>query len=132
MENASVHTEKELQTFYRRRFGNKARFVVIHSTFGIGNRFRYKDKQPVLHHNNIVYKFNCLCGSSYIGQTHRNLIFRLQEHNPQTRTNHQADVTSHLLENPSHSIEFDQPEILATANNLREVLIKETLLIRVE
>ena len=33
------------------------------------------------------------------------------------------------LENPSHSIEFDQPEILATANNLRELLIKETLLI---
>ena len=72
---------------------------------------------------------SCSCGASYIGQTRRNLIFRLQEHNSQTRTNHQTDVTSHLLENPSHSIEFDQPEILATANNLRELLIKETLLI---
>ena len=55
--------------------------------------------------------------------TRSNLIFRLQEHNTPTRTNHQTDVTSHLLENPSHSIEFDQPEILATANNLRELLI---------
>ena len=127
--NASVHLEKELQSFYRRELGNKVRLVVIHSTFGIGNRFRYKDKQPVLHRNNVVYKLNCSCGASYIGQTRRNLFFRLQEHNPQTRTNHQTDVTSHLLENPSHSIEFDQPEILATANNLRELLIKETLLI---
>ena len=56
-------------------------------------------------------------------------MFRLLEHNPQTRTNDQTDVTSHLLENPSHSIDFDHPEILATANNLRELLIKETLLI---
>ena len=112
--NASVHLEKELQSCYRRKLGNKVRLVVIHSTFGIGNRFRYK---PVLHRNKVVYKLNCLCGASYIGQTRRNLIFRLQEHNPQTRTNHQTDVTSHLLENPSHSIEFDQPEILATANN---------------
>ena len=56
-------------------------------------------------------------------------IFRLQEHNHQTRTSLQTDVTSHLLENPSHRIEFDQLEILATASNLRELLIKETLLI---
>ena len=124
--NASVHLEKELQSFYRRKLGNKVRLVVFHSTFGIGNKFRYKDKQPVLHRNIVVYKLNCSCGASYIGQTRRNLIFRLQEHNPQTRTNHQTDVTSHLLENPSHSIKFDQPEILATANNLRELLIKET------
>ena len=127
--NASVHLEKELQSFYRRKLGNKVRLVVFHSTFGIGNKFRYKDKQPVLHRNIVVYKLNCSCGASYIGQTRRNLIFRLQEHNPQTRTNHQTDVTSHLLENPSHSIKFDQPEVLATANNLRELLIKETWLI---
>ena len=101
--------------------------MVIHSTFGIGNTFRYKDKQPVLHCNNVVYKLNCSRCASYIGQTRRNVIFRLQEHNPQNRANHQRDVTSYLLKNASHSIEFDQPEILATANNFRKLLIKETL-----
>ena len=88
--NASVHLEKELQSFYRRK-NRQQRLVAIHSTYGIGNRFRYKDKQPLLHRNNIVYKLNSSCGASYIGQTPRNLIFRLQEHNPQTSTNHQTD-----------------------------------------
>ena len=46
-----------------------------------------------------------------------------------TRTNHETDVTSHLWENPSHSIEFDQSEISSTANNLRELVVKKTLLI---
>ena len=36
----------------------------------------------------------------------------------QTKTNHQTDVISHLLENSSLIIEFDQLEVLATANNL--------------
>ena len=38
-------------------------------------------------------------------------IFRLQKHDPSTKTNHQTNVTFHLLENPCHSIEFDQSEI---------------------
>ena len=46
--NTSAHLEKELQSFYRCKLGNKVKFVVLHSTFGIGNRFRYKDKQPLL------------------------------------------------------------------------------------
>ena len=56
-----------------------------------------------------------------IRQTRRNLVFRLKEHNPQTRTNHQTDVTSHLLENPTHIIEFERPKISAIANNLGEL-----------
>ena len=42
--NASVHLENELQSFYRRKLGNKVRLVVIHSTFCIGNWLRYEDK----------------------------------------------------------------------------------------
>ena len=49
--NASVHLEKDFQSFYRCKLGNKVRLVVIHLTFGIGNRFRYKHKQPLLHRN---------------------------------------------------------------------------------
>ena len=66
--NASARLDKELQSFYRRKLGIKVRLVVIHSTFGIGNRFRYKDKQPLLHRNTVVYKLNCSCGASYVGQ----------------------------------------------------------------
>ena len=51
--NASADLEKELQSFYRRKLDNKVRLVVSHSTFGIGNRFCYKNKQPLLHRNNV-------------------------------------------------------------------------------
>ena len=55
---------------------------------------------------------------------------RLKEHHPGNKTGTQTDVTKHLLENPSHVINFNEPEILTTANHPRELLIKETLLIQ--
>ena len=63
--NASADLEKELQCFSRRKLDNKVRLVVIHSTFGIGNRFCCENKQPLLHRNNVVYKLNCSCNVVY-------------------------------------------------------------------
>ena len=78
----------------------------------------------------MVYKLKCSCGHSYIGQTKRNLKFRLDEHNP-LKSNHQAtDVAKHLYTYPDHFMDFEYPEILASAFNYRELLIKETLLIQ--
>ena len=42
-----------------------------------------------LERSNVAYKLKCSCGHSYIGQTQRNLKFRLDEHNP-LKSNHQA------------------------------------------
>ena len=54
--------------------------------------------------------------------------FRLDEHNPK-KPNHQAtDVVKHLHTYPDHFMDFENPEILASAFNYRELLIKETLL----
>jgi len=70
------------------------------------------------------------CGLSYIGQTQKNFKFRLDEHNP-LKSNHQAtDVVKHSYTYPGHFIEFENPEILASAFDDRELLIKETLLIQ--
>ena len=56
--------------------------------------------------------------------------FRLDEHNP-LKSNHQAnDVVKHLCTYPDHFMDFKNPEILASAFNYRELLIKETLLIQ--
>ena len=72
----------------------------------------------------------CWCGHSYIGQTQRNLKFRLDEHNP-LKSNHQAtNVAKHLYTYPDHFMNFKNPEILASAFNYHELLIKETLLIQ--
>ena len=114
----------------QRKLQNQIKFVFIHNTFKLGNLFSHKDKQATLRRSNVVYKLNCSCGGGYIGQTKRNLTSRLKERHPGSKTGTQTDVTKHLLENPSHVINFNEPEILTTANHPRELLIKETLLIQ--
>ena len=41
-----------------------------------------KDKLPSSTTSTCVYKFNCSCGSSYIGRTTRQLSKRIKEHYP--------------------------------------------------
>jgi len=77
--------------------------------------------------SNVVYQLKCSCGSVYIGQTRRNLKSRMEEHNLNTKFSYKTDVTKHLIENPGHIIDFSQHEVLATASNLRKLLIKETI-----
>ena len=91
--------------------------------------FKHKEHQPKLLRSNVVYKLTCSCDSVYIGQTCRNLGARLDDHNPAANSNQQSDVAKHLLKNPTHFINFNEPEILCSAYNFKELLIKETLLI---
>jgi len=119
-----------LRNFFRKYLKELAHLSLIHKTHTIGDHFKYKDKQAHLERSNVVYKLKCSCGHSYIGQTQRNLKFRLDEHNPK-KSNHQAtDVVKHLYTYPDHFMDFKNPEILASAFNYRELLIKETLLIQ--
>jgi len=60
----------------------------------------------------------------------RNLKFHLDEHNPLKSNQQITDVVKHLYTYPGHFMEFKNPEILASALNYRELLIKETLLIQ--
>ena len=73
-----------------------------------------------------LYKLNCSYGQSYIGQTHRNLATRIQEHVPNGKQNQESDVAKYLVGNPNHKINFDSPEILGHRNNRRKLRIKET------
>ena len=91
--------------------------------------FKHKEHQPKLLCSNVVYKLTCSSVSVYIGQTCRNLRARLDDHNPTANSNQQSDVAKHLLENPSHFINYNEPEILCSAYNFKELIIKETLLI---
>ena len=127
--NQSITIEKEVRSFFRKYRIDKVRQCAIHDTLCIGDMFRFKDKLCTLRRRNVVNKLSCSCGSNYIGQTRRNLIIRLQEHNPKSIKSQNTDVTKHLADNPGHKINFDQPEILATAHNFKQLLIKETLLI---
>ena len=95
----------------------KIEFAFIYITFKLLNLFSQKDKQATLRRSNVIYKLNYSCGESYIDQTERNLTLRLKERNLGNKTGTQTNVTKHLLENPSHAINFNEPEILITANS---------------
>ena len=125
----SLHVEKELQSFFHRHLSHDLSLNVVHTCFKIGDMFKHKEHQPKLLRSNVVYKLTCSCDSVYIGQTRRNLRARLDDHNPAANSNQQSNVAKHLLENPTHFINFNEPEILCSAYNFKELLIKETLLI---
>ena len=128
--NYSTRLEMKLKSFFQRCLTDKLDLNVDHTYCRIGDMFKLREKQPKLFRTCVVYRLTCSCGSTYIGQTKRNLQTRLNEHKPKTSAKPSSDVTQHLLKNPSHSIDFDNPEILCAAYNLKELLIKETLLIQ--
>ena len=74
----------------------------------------------------IVYKLTCSCGSTYIGQTRRNLLCRIKDHAASEKT----EVCKHLLQNPSHRVDFNTPTILGSENDTARLLILESLFIQ--
>ena len=71
----SIHLEKELIDFFRKKLQDEVQLTIIHVTNKLGQLFYHKEKQPLLFCSNVVYRLKCSCGSSYIGQTRRNIKF---------------------------------------------------------
>ena len=119
---------KEINSFLK-KLDFKIQFCLVHETCNLRNLFAYKDRQNDLHRIGVVYKIKCSCNATYIGQTARNLVTRLNNHNPNSSTAQDTDVFRHLKDNPDHKIKFNEPEILAQSDHWRKLLISETLLV---
>ena len=74
----------------------------------------------------IVYKLTCSCGSTNIGQTKRNLLSRIKKH----ATSEKSKVCKHLLQNPSHRVDFNTLTILDSEHDTARLLILELLFIQ--
>ena len=96
------------------------------STRKLQSWFSIKDRQALPNRFNVVYKLTCSCGASYIGQTQRNLINRIEEH----RTLLSSLVSRHLQSNPDHRVDFHNPEVTGSDNSWRRLQILESLLIQ--
>ncbi|CAH0715137.1 unnamed protein product, partial [Brenthis ino] len=79
-----------------------------------------------------VYKLDCDCGLSYIGQTKRSIRTRVKEHiaDVKHRRNTTSAVCKHSQDRPSHYIRFDRPQILAKENRYRPRMIREAIEIK--
>ena len=93
LRNISLQIEKEIWQYLIKSFPTKFRFRLTHDTHNFGKCFKFKDRQALLHNAGVVYKLNCSCGQSYIGQTHRNLATRIQEHVPNGKQNQMLQNT---------------------------------------
>ena len=96
---------------------------LIHTTCKLKKLFLYKDKQPHLQQFNVIYQLKCDCGVLYIGQTRRNLIIRLNNHNIDSPFQQKTDVSKHQVDNPNHKIDFNNCAILGFPNHWQKLLI---------
>ena len=77
----------------------KATFILINESFNLKRLFNIKESQTKLHRSSVVYRITCSCKSTYIGQTSRNLITRLKNHDPTSRNRQDINVSKHFTDN---------------------------------
>ena len=76
-----------------------------------------------------VYKLDCDCGLSYIGQTKRSIGIRVKEHvaDMKHRRDNKSAVCEHAFEGPNHYIRFDKPQILAKETRFIPRMLREAI-----
>lgn len=80
-----------------------------------------------------VYKIDCSCGSSYIGQTKRTIAERVKEHIAavKNRQTNKSAIAEHLLESgPNHWIELHAPKVLSTDRQFYPRVVREAIEIK--
>jgi len=89
-----------------------------------------KDSLPPLFHSNVVYKLRCAqCDASYVGQTHRLLKIRIDEHRShieETYINQSSVITEHRLE-ILYDSDWDNVEILHEEVHFNKRIIYEII-----
>ena len=66
-----------------------------------------KDILPTHNKSNVIYLFECRCGSRYVGKTTQRLENRIQQHLP-SATKSSSAIGEHLLRNPDCLDKFDR------------------------
>ena len=123
----SMQVQHEIGKYFAKNTNGKIKVRVIHDTFKLKSFFSSQRRSNTSTSVKLVYHIHCSCGSNYIGETARNLLTRLNEHNPGSKKCKNTDVTNHLYENSDHKIDFAKPKILGTARNRTKLFILETL-----
>ena len=77
-----------------------------------------------------VYKVDCSCGNTYIGETGRTLDARLKEHQRAVKVNNRSNGIAVHVNNTVHDIDWDSTEVIDQEENWRKRKIKEALHIR--
>ncbi|KAI5636520.1 hypothetical protein NE865_10765 [Phthorimaea operculella] len=80
-----------------------------------------------------VYKVQCSCGKSYIGQTKRSISERVKEHIAavKNRQTHKSAIAEHLLSSgANHWIELHAPKVLSVERHYYSRVVREAIEIK--
>ena len=77
------------------------KFCIIWDTRKIKTLFPLKDK--LSHHISVIYEGVCDCGANYIGETDRNDVLRIAEHEDVRLT---SEPAKHLASNANHAFSW--------------------------
>lgn len=89
---------------------------------------KIKYKVPKEKETNLIYKINCECGATYIGETKQYLQKRMQQHKSNVKLK-QTQITAlakHAIEE-NHKFDFENPQILDREQNYNKRLISEMI-----
>ena len=78
----------------------KVKFNIFWTATTIKSLFKIKDN--VKHLSCIIYQGICSCGKNYIGETIRNAVTRIDEHE---QLNGKSNPSKHLKNNPGHKFD---------------------------
>ena len=112
-----------------KRFCKSAKVKLVFTSNKLRQTFSYKDSYPSVLSSKVVYKFVCAsCNASYVGQTHRHLTTRIDEHFGKDKKSH---IYQHLMSSVDclDACSRDCFSILDTARTKHQLRIKESLFI---
>ena len=90
----------------------------------------HKDKIDKFSMSGVVYKFDCNdCNATYIGQTKRKLITRINEHKKDITKNSLSVVFRHCIDN-DHAFDWENTQILDIECSYFKRLTSEMIFIK--
>ena len=89
---------------------------------------KVKDQLNILEKNSVVYKIPCSdCNNVYIGETRKELKFRLHEHQLNVEKNYlQSQIVQHT-NSENHTMKWDDISVLGTHKNAKSRKVLESL-----
>ena len=125
--NLSHHIKNKLSKLSNEFFKENFNIKLVFSSFKIKNYFSYKDSISNDLKSFVVYKFTCAsCSTSYIGETCRHFITRIEEH---IKKDNQLYIFKHLHSTAKCFDSYNSLcfKIIDKANSKFDLEIKEVL-----
>lgn len=137
--NQSNIVKRQLNRLFCEFYPNAKLKIIWTCGIKIGNYFKFKDIIPSHIRSLVIYQYTCSgCNTTYIGKTKRHFKVRMCEHlgishltGKKLKYNYSnATAVREHIEKSGHIGNFDDFNILNSARNDFECLIKESLLIK--